>query len=301
MYLYNVADVYSDNVKDCTGSSKVSSGTNATILEGIAIKFDSKRVSQNNNVKTTDGKYIYVDGKSFPNVTFGANTSLKVKSGGSGLNNYFYGYADSIPICRSNANSIALLFEVTTSKGKKAVDVIASSESKKYMYFPSDLDNNGYPLFGANNTSFNTKIYSSGSTYYYANNGKSGKNRTWTFTNNKLVKATTPLNVNEASEFKVAKRISDKLGSNKSNIVIYQQSHHGQNNSLDAITKLGLNNNKVYAVAPNYTNPKSSTIMAYVISNNYTLSKANKLFSGGNKNGIYCFIKYDDTYKCSEY
>lgn len=67
---------------------------------------------------------------------------------------YYYAlYNKRNGICNANANSIAVLLEVKTIHGNK------------YIYIPSDLENNGYSLFGTFSQSALNQGFQSGTIY----------------------------------------------------------------------------------------------------------------------------------------
>ena len=255
MHLYNLQDVYA-NKSEC--------GTENNKKKGYIIKFRPKQEKKGNTIYNEDGTQYYktLDGKKF----------------------YGYLYNDQVLVCRSNANSIAALFEVSTDAGKK------------YIYLTGDLDNNGYSVNGATNAELG-KIYGTGATYFYTSDKMyigSNKTNTLAKKNSAVVK-----NVQAKSEALVAAKIKKQLGSNVNNIVVYQQSHHGQNNSQEAITMLNLNRSSVYAVANTVNVPdRSSKEIAYEVYKSafVTLSKAKKMYT--KNTGVACTISYTGSTVC---
>lgn len=281
MTLFNLSDVYINN--DCSKQ------------EVYIVKFYAKTSGA---LKYKD-KYIYLESIKPGASTLQYSSSGTIEDSNKKPEKRFYAHIDEkTSLCNANANTIAVLFEVKTNKGSK------------YVYIPNDIENNGYSVFGTYSESglkqgfkYDT-IYGNGTTYYYENTYKStkSKNNSWTIKNDKFVKGIN--SIKKASETRVANKIRETIGeSNLNNIVIYQQSHHGLNNAKDAIDTLKLNRssgNKVYAIATNSHTGVSSNNALLARSYYYTLSNATILASGHYKyDGIYCYIKYDDSYNCS--
>ena len=281
MTLFNLSDVYINN--DCSKK------------EVYVVKFFAK---SSGALKYKD-KYIYLESIKPGASTLQYSSSGTIEDSNKKPEKRFYAHIkEKTSLCNANANNIAVLFEAKTNKGSK------------YVYIPNDLENNGYSVFGTYSESglnqgfkYDT-IYGNGTTYYYENTYKStkSKNNSWTIKNDKFVKGIN--SIKKASETRVANKIRETIGeSNLNNIVIYQQSHHGLNNAKDAIDTLKLNRssgNKVYAIATNSHTGVSSNDALLARSYYYTLSNATILASGHYKyDGVYCYIKYDDSYNCS--
>ena len=159
------------------------------------------------------------------------------------------------------------------------------------MYFANDLDNGGYPKVGS------STYHGAGTTIYYEHSGT-----TWTIKNNNFVLGTTTPVVKKASEYNVAKAIKNKLGSNLNNIVIYQESHHGYNNSPEALSLLNLNKSSVYSIATISFSPKNSPLFSLAYSHNVSLSNTKQFYVGYKKgNGVYCAINYKGVTSCKYY
>ena len=206
--------------------------------------------------------------------------------------------------CNANANSIAVFLTIKTDKGNK------------YVYIPSDLENNGYPLLGEYNNVFKGNVYGNGSTRPFED---------WTINNGVLTLISTNVNpVKIASESRVAKRIKEYIGSkNLDNIVIYQESHHGINNAKDAINLLNLNRKNVIAIIAARTNGEGAvnarlamgyeSILSNIPSQNKISTGAYKKSNGKfdsckssdsvgctNKIGVRCIITTTGKYKCAD-
>ena len=263
LYFYNTSDVYKGN-KNCG-------------KKDLILKFSADPTDTSKDFIKINNKYVYFNGKDFPNVT------IKTSEGASynktnGLNRNFYAFYMETDNCRSNANSLGILLESLTTN------------SNKYIYFANDLENAGYPIFGESG------VYGAGSSYYYKRS-----NYTWTLSNGMFVKSSSTPIVKVPSETNVAKKISSKLGSNKNNIVIYQEAHHGYNNTIDAINLLGLNRENLNSVATISWNPVNSPLFSLSLSNHKVLSKTKKYYVGAtDRNGIKCIIKYNGNAACSK-
>ena len=221
MLLMNLTDVYS-------GRSREECDQNY-----YSIKFHS---SSNYNIKYNNN-YIYLNSLDPQDNTLKFSSIIENTSESLGLSNgfpvrkYYAYYSERTSLCNANANSIAVLFEVKNKDGAK------------YIYVPSDLENNGYSFFGnesssALNSGFTySKIYGSGTTYVYKNtyDGSNNIDNAWDFANDFFVDSST---IKIASESRVANIVKNYIGEeNLNNIVIYQQSHHGFNNAKDAIDR----------------------------------------------------------------
>lgn len=253
---FNTANVYAG--KEC----KSGKGVNYT----SALKLSSGEL-RDDFIKTSDGKYIYFDGSKYPNITYHLTDTLIEKENGSGLNKYFYAISmKSHNVCVSNPDALAILVEVTTN------------DLKKYAYFANDIENAGASILdGGLNSS---KIY-----------------KNLKFENGKFVNDITPYTI--LSETNAANEVYDKLSKDAknfevpvktllNNIVIYQESHHGLNNSEDAINKLNLNRKEgIYSILENNTKTSTSGTFSYAKTYWYTLGKipAENKFRVGTKNG----------------
>ncbi len=265
MYLYNVDDVYKNKSSECSGKAGYS-------IRYTASKSDADKIG---------GYYAYFDGSTFPNVKLYYSKTLPEQKSGTGMNRYFYaclkeeddGSAAEVVPCNANANSVAVLASVETPG------------SNKHMYFPGDLDNNGYGF------TLGESIYGPGTQIVYENLKY----------DTSLKKFTTMLpRVKVASETNVAKAIKAKLGDNIKYITIYQQSHHGINNSLDALKTLNLNRSGVYAIMPSISITSNSFLKSS--SYYYKLNKTKQLYTGGtDKLGVKCTINYSGSTSCSEW
>lgn len=286
LYFYNTTDVFSG--KTCTS--------------GYKFKFTaSTDTSSYKFTKDSKGRYYRINNKAgtFPNFTY--EYASKLEDGGSGFDSYYYAYNNTnddgsykkVVTCLSNPNAYGVLAEVITDAGNK------------YVYFPNDLDNYAYDLkptktdvtyysskSGKNVTSSNRQVYGNGVGKVYKGTSMSD-----------LVNNNLAANQNKTpSETKVALEIADKLGSNLSDLVIYQISHHGSNNAPDAINILNANRPDIYAINNRKSNVGNGNDIISRKTYYYALGNvkaANKMFSGYKKgNGVYCAINSAGTTKC---
>ncbi len=274
MYFFNTGDAFKKyNSSQC--------------VEGTPIKFTSKYDPSEYDYYKVNGKYVYYDNTegNFPSGKLKLRSDFKVVS--NNFNSYYYAIkSDSKNVCRSNANSIAVMLSVKVD-----------NNSNKYIYMPGDLENNGYNIFPSSVSGYDSKIYGSSGQYLYANLSFDTEKMKFTNPNINLkvpAETDTALAIANSSSFK------GKL----KNIVIYQQSHHGFNNAKDAIDILGLNRSDIYAIATNKNNIGNSVGMLQGVSYYYSLGKVpkdHKLKTGNGQNGIYCRIKYDASVTCSDY
>lgn len=269
---------------------------------GLSIFWTASTSSSNNYIKTSDGQYIYIDGSEYgtkldgeyplssskypyADVTFKTTPTLIEKPNGAGMNRYFYAISeDNRGICRSNPNAFGVLAEVTTA------------ELKRYMYFPGDIENAGYGSLssGVNSSAIYEDI---------------------AFQNGDFVNNITPYAI--PSEDNTATAIYNKLAADATslglpvstllnNISIYQESHHGSNNSEKAVWKLGINRaSGIYAIQEGATNMATTTSYLKTKTYWYTLGKIpaeNKMRVGDSGiDGVHCTINTIGTTLCSNY
>lgn len=252
--------------------------------------------------KTADDKYVYIDGSEyqtkegeyfdFHSIKYPyANVPIRttdtfIKKGegnGSGMDRYFYAVIDnSRSSCKSNVNSFGILAEIETTNLKKT-----------YMYFTGDIENGGYGMLsnGANSS----KIYEN-----------------LTFEDGEFKTDITPYVI--PSEDNTAVAVRNKLANDAaalgvstnallSNIVVYQLSHHGYNNSEGAIQALGLNRSSgVYAIIENSRDISTMVGINMAKTYYYTLGNipvANKLWAGDpEKDGVVCTVSVFEKTDC---
>ena len=283
---FNTADVYAG--KACP--------------EGLRIDWTANTYASNSFYKTANNEFVYIDGSEYQtrqdgeydltsakypyaDVTLRTTPSLITKNGGSGMNRYFYAsISGNHNICVSNPNAFGILAEVTTAG------------LNKYMYFPGDLENAGYGRLssGANSAALYEDIV---------------------FEDSDFKTNTTPYAI--PSEDNTAAAIYDKLASDANslgisvdtllnNIVLYQESHHGANNSEKAVWKLNLNRSSgIYAIEEGSTNMINNTSFAMAKTYWYTLGNLpseNKIRVGaGTNDGVSCSINIAGTTTCAGY
>lgn len=276
LYLYNTNDVFENN-KKCYNQVKI-----------IKFKSIEKTGDLTNAFLKKDNNYFIMNSASESNYT---TTSSKYKRNINVLpdnNNAITFYAKkraSRNSCSENANSIAVL-----------VDFKVNENDHRYAYLPSDIENNGYPVWGAYNKRVDRVIYGTGTTYSYkVKNGSltSGSNI-----------------VHYASEYRAAKAVKEKIGENNlSKITIYQQSHHGYNNAKDALEILEFDkerstNYPLYAIAT-LVDKQKKAVSDYLQSNSYmklykaTNNGKNNMSTGIYEYGISCNISTTGTTRCT--
>ena len=252
---FNVDNVYEG--KTCT-SGKVIGWTAST--------------SPSDKFQTSDGKYVYFDGKNYPDIELKTTDTLTQKTQdwstgvGVGMNRYFYATTGNGYSCASNAEAFGILAEVK---------VVGKS---KYMYLPGDLENSGYDsLFNSGSNS--PQIF-----------------RDLTFENGEFKTDITPYRI--PSEKTTAVKIRNKLindSASTNDIVIYQETHHGINNDVEAINTLGMNRaSGIYAIQEGSPDRTNVTDYRTTKSYYYTLGKIpadRKLRVGtSGKSGVLCTI-----------
>ncbi len=252
---FNVANVYEG--KSCS-NGKVINWTASTTTS-------SKFV-------TEDNKYVYFDGKNYPNIELKTTDTIIQKipdwatGVGVGLDRYFYATIGNGNSCASNADSFGILAEVKTI-GKS-----------RYMYLPGDLENGGYDtLFNSGSNS--PQIFDNVS-----------------FSNGEFKTDITPFKI--SSEKTTAEKIKNKLlndSASTEDIVIYQETHHGINNDTQAVNTLGLNRESgIYAIQEGVVERIDNTGFNYTKSYYYTLGKIpseRKIRVGTyGKSGVICTI-----------
>ena len=276
LYLYNTDDVFENN-KKCYNQVKI-----------IKFKSIEKTSDLTNAFLKKDNNYFIMNSASESNYT---TTSSKNKRKIDILpdnNNNITFYAKKREIrnsCSENANSIAVL-----------VDFSINGNDHRYAYLPSDIENNGYPIWGAYNKRVNRIIYGSGTTYPYKVRDGEIKSRSTV--------------VHRASEYRAAQAVKDKIGENNLfKITIYQQSHHGYNNAKDALEILGFDkerpaNYPLYAIAT-LVDKQKKAVSDYLQSNSYmklykaTNNGKNNMSTGIYEYGISCNISTTGTTRCT--
>ena len=276
LLLYNTDDVFENN-KTCYNKINI-------------LKFKSvKKTSQINSEYIYDNnKYIVIKGAGKSNyTTYSSKTKRatnKLPDSNKSIIYYAHKEKSMRDSCNENSNSIAVL-----------VDFAINGNDHRYAYLPNDLENNGYPVWGAYNKKAERVIYGTGTSYSYTiknGNIKPGSNIVY-----------------NAAEYRVAKDIKNKVGSNNlEKITIYLQSHHGYNNAKDALETLGFDkarpaNYPLYAIATNANSPETE-VEDYLKANSYmNLYKAtnngkNNLATGVYTHGIACNITVSGATSC---
>ena len=284
MYLFNLSDVFL-NTKGCQSISYFN-----YVWDGYSDKSALRDSSSDG-----DKDYLYFNGEDYINNESGfkflPDSENPVKKNESNyLFSRFYvvsqkgGYT-----CNANTNSIVVVFQVKTNQGNK------------YIYLPADVENNGYDPFGEYDDKLKTTIHGGMATYpYYTRT--TGDNYIYAFRDgNRLRKDPDKKTFEVAAEYLTAKKVTEKFSDIKGNITIYQESHHGLNNSLESLTLLGVNSKSTYSIAPTGTNPIKSNQFR-VLRGQYYLRNSNIMYTGDeNKNGIKCTINGSGKTTCNNY
>ena len=276
MYLFNTKDIYA-NESNCKTNQKY-----------YELEFSSKTGKE--LAKDTNNNYIYINGEEYvKDYNLKLHTSTNVNWNPNGINSSFYGYPVIMSTnCNANANSIGIIFQIKTNSGNK------------YMYISGDIENNGYLFFGEYDNNYKTIIHGQPSSYYYEYKIVNDKPQ-FVIENNKFVKNKTIPIVRNAAEYKTAKTISNTFNDIKNNLVIYQSSHHGCNNSKDAIDALNINRKGVYTIAAGYNSIMTSNNLRCQIANQ-NISNTTIMSSGSrNINGIKCTINGSGKTVCDNY
>ena len=284
MYLFNLSDVFL-GAKGCKSISYFN-----YVWDGYTDK-SAVRDASGDGLKD----YLYFNGVDYINnesgFKFSSESGNPIKRND---NNYLFsrfyvvnqsgGYT-----CNANTNSIVVVFQVKTKEGNK------------YIYLPSDIENNGYDPFGEYDSSLKTTIHGGIATYPYRTI-TSGDNYIYAFSNgNRLEKNTDIKTFPIAAEYLTAKRVTEKFSDIKGNITIYQESHHGLNNSPEAISLLGVNSGSTYSIAPTGADPILSNQFR-VLRGQYYLGKSIIMYTGNQKvNGIKCTINGSGRTACNNY
>ena len=284
MYLFNLSDVFL-GAKGCKSISYFN-----YVWDGYTDK-SAVRDASGDGLKD----YLYFNGVDYINnesgFKFSSESGNPVKRND---NNYLFsrfyvvnqtgGYT-----CNANTNSIVVVFQIKTKEGNK------------YIYLPSDIENNGYDPFGEYDSNLKTTIHGGIATYPYRTI-TSGDNYIYAFSNgNRLEKNTDIKTFPIAAEYLTAKRVTEKFSDIKENITIYQESHHALNNSPEAISLLGVNSGSTYSIAPTGADPILSNQFR-VLRGQYYLGKSNIMYTGNQKiNGIKCTINGSGKTTCRTY
>lgn len=269
--LFNVGDVFAGYVKNGKNPCKT----------GNIIQFTSATDTSVYKYVKAGSKYVYIDGSEYPNFSYKTSAKLVKKTGGSGMNRYFYAYASSSTTsnCSSDANSIASFVTVKMNGGEK------------YIYIPGDLSNAGYDFKPRSG------IYGNGSTTLYNNPKFNASTKAFT--------GALGGQIAVSSETNVAKKIAANWAGKLGNIAFYEATNHGMNNAPDAMGVLGLTTNQnVYVIEMAKTSSQSSAALNRVRSYFYTykdLPKAHVMNSGKGTEGIYCSIGSNGNHSCKYY
>jgi hypothetical protein len=313
MILFNVYDVYAaiaaklgiERSKLCSTTTIYGTSDNGvnTLRRNTFYRFRTSTIS--------------FEGTKFFTTEANENTNAITTTPTNSTSEDFTTYFLDDGMCNENANSIAVLFKIKTGN------------SNKYIYVPSDLQNNGYTVAfdGYNDAITNWYSYRNSddtSLKYEENIPKiSSESYITEFTMNvtaatkkKIYKNTEELvfPVRVKAETKTAEAIANYIINENhdslNDLVIYQQAHHGRNNAPSAINALNLNNGEVtkYSIG---VSPYDSETAAHSFDYRtqvYTLSNTQKMYTGkkypideaycNGGGGVICTINSYGEYEC---
>ena len=300
LYFYNVDDVYAGH--ECGYGNVIrwtTSSSNATSFNGSkkVIYYDTKTgkfsSTSNSNTKAFYARVV--------STTSDGKKVLK-----------------TINSCRSNANSYGVLADIHNE----------NSTWRKFAYFANDIDNMGYSEVIPETKTINYKYHdyrngggiSSGSeehivfgnsvgvTYDFSKCTADGKTCTIAYSDR-----VSKYRIHAAAESRAALSVAAQIKSqgNLSDLVIYQESHHGMNNAADAIETLGLTGTgisaKTFAIASRLSAVDESNLTNYIprnghykFRNNNDNDKVTEFITGSMPDGISCRVKIDGTYLCNK-
>lgn len=244
-FIYNVSDVFE--------------GINCSLAAGYPMKFerlfDRKKSTREKFItyRVTDKNgnekilYLGVDGKDTSKLVFlpdpTKDPDFKNGTTTSDINQMKF-YAKYLngkekdSGCNQNTNSLAILIRVPVGKN-----------DYRYVYIPSDLENNGYAFFGS--AGKDDKNNTDGGLAYGTATLRYKINGTYDRLDNYAKNQTPPVTI--ARSYGVAKAIRSQLGNDLNKIVIYQNAHHGSNDTEETINTLNLNRSVGYNNEPLYT------------------------------------------------
>ena len=254
LHLYNVDDIYKNESRCWNGTA---------LASGKSIGFDAYNSSDTAKPSLTitgsnsQTFYAYLPKANSQDISY-INTSNAIKRGtfdSNGAHTNFYGFVrgSEAEACNANANSIAVLAEIPIQ-----------GNDKKYLYFPSDLENNGYSHVGEYDSKYGVRLTSHGTNYFYQYNSTTNK---FVVSNNKLVKDSNKT-VQIPREYEISLAIRDEIGAeNLDKLVLYQASHHGINVDKASIDALNINRNDMKVVFTRHKNlyPLDPTVAKVII------------------------------------
>ena len=232
LHLYNLSDVYENEPKCWNGSN---------LSEGKSIGFNAFNVNSGSNrliIYDNNDNTIYPYLEKANSAAVSYTNDFKInKFDQNGSRTYFYAFvrSDMQEACDANANSIAVLAEVPIQ-----------TNDKKYLYFPSDLENNGYSHVGNYNQVYDVTLTSHGVSYFYKYDNSTQK---FIVDNeNKLIVDNDKI-VQIPREYEISLAIKNKIGAdNLDKLILYQASHHGINVDKASIDVLNINRRNMNVV-----------------------------------------------------
>ena len=235
LHLFNLKDVYANECK--------------TTHDFVSVGFSyfnsySKLIKSEKLIKNNKGQYLYISTADSGTIKKVSSTNKKEleqlvgKRAGNKSGAYLNLFAvasnkDNATLCNANTNSIVVLAEFPGSK----------DANTRYVYMPSDLQNNGYTFTGEKYG--NVTLTSNNSPYY-----KIDKNGKYVFDKNGNFILDSNLQIKKPQEYLTAVAVKNLIGANNLNkIAVYQASHHGYNNDPASINVLNLNRNDIYVIS----------------------------------------------------
>ena len=217
MHVFNTKDVYSDE-DECFSDSGRSTAAPSFKFTTVGNSQFEEYDASNRFVKTKKG-FAYIPFANTRKISY-TKSFIKRHPIANGSYQYYYALKEisERPLCDPNSNSVALLVEVPVKKN-----------DERFIYIPSDLQNNGYPFTGDVCDKFicGKKVVLTGNHNYFTENAQGN-----------LV-FNTSIAIQKPQEYLIAKMINDKY--DRSKIVVYQASHHGYNVDPSSINLLNFN------------------------------------------------------------
>ena len=235
LHLFNLKDVYADNCK--------------TIHDFVSVDFlyfssYSNLIKNEKVIKNNKGQYLYLPTANSRTIQKVSSTDTKAleklvgkragDKSGAHLNLFAVaGDKRSSRLCNANANSIVVLAEFLGSR----------DANTRYVYLPSDLQNNGYTFIGEK---YGNVTLTSNISHYY----KIDKNGNHVFDKNGNFILDSNLQIKKPQEYLTAVAVKNFIGAgNLNKITVYQATHHGYNNDKASVNMLNLNRNNIYVIS----------------------------------------------------
>ena len=282
LHLYNVADIYANEPRCWSGTNLVSGksiGFHAYVTGSGESALNARLILDGpNNTK----EYPYMEYANSTTISYTNEFTIN-QFDTNGAHSKFYAFkrSSNYIACNSNANSIAILMEVPIENG-----------DMRYLYFPSDLENNGYSHTGLTSTIEGKPVTltAAGTNYFYQYDID---NDSFILENGALV-PDTEKTVLYPQEYLISLAISKKIDTSK--LILYQASHHGYNVDKASINLLNINRDNIYVVLTSETSSKDALDHYHVRTYYYTLNNVPKIgITDEIGYGLYYVGKYTNT------